>query len=194
VNSIHNLYGISLTLKALNGSQLGVEYLLGNDEELNLFWSQKGTLVKIGLIDTLGAHCIHPGEKELLKITGNFELTRSLAASITPDGKVVTLKPQVINDTSSIREITFDQNWPNPFNPETKLSFALPQETHVSLEIFNLLGQKVVTLADEIYPAGRHEIIWDGTDSEGKLVSAGVYFSKFRAGDYIAKGKLLLLK
>ena len=65
------------------------------------------------------------------------------------------------------------QNYPNPFNPSTVIPYQLPVSTRVRLEVFNLLGQQVVTLVDEELPAGSHSVRWDGTDSAGRGVGAG---------------------
>ncbi|NOY89331.1 MAG: T9SS type A sorting domain-containing protein, partial [FCB group bacterium] len=86
------------------------------------------------------------------------------------------------------------QNYPNPFNPSTIIAFNLPRRLHVSLTIFDLLGQKVVELTNKIYPAGSHQIAWDGTSTGGQRVSTGIYFYRLVAGDYINTRKMLLLK
>jgi len=67
-------------------------------------------------------------------------------------------------------------NYPNPFNPMTKIRFSLPLQTEVNFSVYNNLGQKVRTLTQEHFPAGEHEIIWDGHDEENNRVSSGVYF------------------
>ena len=66
------------------------------------------------------------------------------------------------------------QNYPNPFNPSTVIPYELPAAARVRLEVFNLLGQRVATLVDEERPAGSHTARWDGTDSAGRAVGAGV--------------------
>ncbi len=86
------------------------------------------------------------------------------------------------------------QNYPNPFNPSTVIAFGLERRSHVSLLVFNMLGQKVADLIDEEYPAGIHEVKWDGTSFDGKEVSAGVYFYRLEAGDFIDSRKMILLK
>ena len=86
------------------------------------------------------------------------------------------------------------QNYPNPFNPTTTIEFNVPTRAHVTLEIFNLLGQHVRTLVDETKSAGNYKAIWDGTDVTGKSVSTGVYLYRFRAGDFVETKKMLLLK
>jgi hypothetical protein len=87
-------------------------------------------------------------------------------------------------------------NYPNPFNPTTTISFSVTQtSSFVTLDIFNIKGQKVNTLINEALPAGKHSVVWDGKDEKGKNVSSGVYFYKLKVDDKtIATKKCLLLK
>jgi hypothetical protein len=91
-------------------------------------------------------------------------------------------------------EFGMSQNTPNPFNPTTKVSFALPTASKVNLMVYNVLGQHVTTLVDAFMPAGYQEVIWDGTDKDGHTVASGVYFYKLRAGDFTDTKKMLMLK
>ncbi|MDD3642831.1 MAG: FlgD immunoglobulin-like domain containing protein, partial [Candidatus Krumholzibacteria bacterium] len=87
------------------------------------------------------------------------------------------------------------QNFPNPFNPSTRISFTLPVKSHVSLRIYNVAGQLVKTLADGAMDAGSHELTWDGTNNLGSSVASGVYFYKINAGnDYENMKKMVLLR
>ena len=81
------------------------------------------------------------------------------------------------------------QNYPNPFNPSTDISFALPVATNVKLEIFNILGQKLITLIEQRLPAGNHTITWDGSD-----FASGVYLYRLKAGDFVETKKMMLIK
>ncbi|MFH1374294.1 MAG: FG-GAP-like repeat-containing protein [bacterium] len=81
------------------------------------------------------------------------------------------------------------QNYPNPFNPITEISFALPIASEVKLQVFNVMGQVVATLADRHYEAGIHTVTWDGSD-----VASGVYLYRLEAGDYVESRKMILLK
>ncbi len=86
------------------------------------------------------------------------------------------------------------QNYPNPFNPETNISFALPQAGMVKLEIYNIKGQKVTTLADQYLESGQHNLKWNGTNSNHNNVSCGVYFYKLTTQTKSITKKMLLLK
>ena len=85
-------------------------------------------------------------------------------------------------------------NLPNPFNSETVISFGLSQPAQVTIEIFNILGQKVKTLINGQMPIGYHRASWDGKDSKGKKVATGIYFYKMRAGDFSDIKKMSLVK
>ncbi len=85
-------------------------------------------------------------------------------------------------------------NYPNPFNPATTIKFALERSGAVRLEIFNVLGQHVTTLADGRYEAGQHEVVWDGTDARGHEVASGVYFSRLSGEGRNSTHKMMLLK
>ena len=86
-------------------------------------------------------------------------------------------------------QFKLSQNYPNPFNPNTNIKYSLSEPSYVTLEIYNILGQKTATLVDEYRDAGSHTVIWQAND-----VSSGMYFYRIRAGDYIESKKMLLLK
>jgi hypothetical protein len=99
--------------------------------------------------------------------------------------------PVVINGIVDVEEgieglpkdYSLAQNFPNPFNARTSINFALPQQSEVTIEIFNLLGQKTATLTEGLLPAGTHTVTW-----------AGVYYYRLSAGDYTAVKMMTLLK
>lgn len=89
---------------------------------------------------------------------------------------------------------TLSNNYPNPFNPTTKINFSIPVEQNVKLQVYNIKGQKVTELCNDFYPKGEHEVIWDGRDSNNRSVSSGVYFYKLDTDDKSITKKMLLLK
>jgi hypothetical protein len=86
------------------------------------------------------------------------------------------------------------QNYPNPFNPETRITYALPEPAHVTIAIFNALGQKVRTLVDVDKAAGSHEIFWDGRNDLGHTVGSGIYFYQLRTVDAKLTRRMLLIR
>ena len=81
------------------------------------------------------------------------------------------------------------QNYPNPFNASTTIKYELPQQSHVTIKIYNILGQRVAILQDGIQPAGYHQLIWNTED-----ISSGVYFYRMQAGDYTESKKMILIR
>ena len=89
---------------------------------------------------------------------------------------------------------SLNQNYPNPFNPVTTISFSLPEATDVTLDVFNIMGQKVATLVNGPMEAGEHQIQWDGKVEGSGSVATGVYFYRLQAGEFVETKKMLLLK
>ena len=85
-------------------------------------------------------------------------------------------------------------NFPNPFNPETTINYYLKENSKVSLKIYNIKGQLVKTLLDDIKPAGDHSVIWDGSDSNGNRVGSAIYFYKLKTDNFKKTKKMILLK
>ncbi len=85
-------------------------------------------------------------------------------------------------------------NYPNPFNPETNITFDIQCDSKVKLEIYNIKGQKVKTLIDSRLSAGNHSAIWNGTNSSNKSVASGVYFYKLKSDGKELTKKMILLK
>jgi uncharacterized protein (TIGR02145 family) len=86
------------------------------------------------------------------------------------------------------------QNYPNPFNPTTNIEFNLPRVSNVSLDVFNILGQRVMTLVDKLLAAGSHTAIWNGQDASGNTVSSGTYLYRLTSGDFVETKRMILLK
>jgi hypothetical protein len=85
-------------------------------------------------------------------------------------------------------------NYPNPFNAGTNISFSLPEQGYIKLDVINILGEKITTLAEGNYPAGRHSVVWDGQDHSGESVSSGFYFYRLSSGDKSVAKRMLMLK
>ena len=84
--------------------------------------------------------------------------------------------------------------YPNPFNASTKLAFELEDAGHVSLVVYNTVGQKVRTLLDATLQAGRHEVVWDGRDEIGQVASTGIYLCQLLSGDRRQTVKIIMVK
>jgi len=128
---------------------------------------------------------LNPGYAGLLG-SGRINACRALGG--TPNPKVY------VEGSNIPTKFSLDQNYPNPFNPTTNISFALPSDSKVSLNIYNIMGQKVKTLVDGITKAGTHTVTWDGTNEQGESVASGIYFYKLSDGDKVITKKMSLLK
>ncbi|MFZ1683885.1 MAG: DUF4038 domain-containing protein [Candidatus Zixiibacteriota bacterium] len=91
-------------------------------------------------------------------------------------------------------KFSLSQNYPNPFNPTTTIEFSLQASGNVTLDVFNLLGQRIRTLADGVMEAGTHRVEWNSRDDHGSTVSSGVYFYRLTAGEFVESKKMMLLK
>lgn len=92
------------------------------------------------------------------------------------------------------KDYSLGQNFPNPFNPGTKILLAVPRDSRVTLTIFDMLGKPVRTLVSGILPAGTHEVRWDGANDRGEPLPSGVYFYTATAGNFVETRKMLLLR
>jgi hypothetical protein len=138
----------------------------------------------------------------------------SLASLSTFDGSVVVTSnagsvtiPVSMNVVTSVGQAnelpkvySLSENYPNPFNPTTTINFALPYTSSVRLTVYNVLGQEVARLVDDVKEAGHFKAEWDGTNAVGSKVGSGVYFFRFEArstkGDdsYSSLKKMVMLK
>jgi hypothetical protein len=95
-----------------------------------------------------------------------------------------------IDDQDGLAQrFVLEQNYPNPFNPTTNISFTLGQGGHASLEVFDLLGQKVATLVDGTLPAGQHQTSFTATD-----LPSGIYIYRLQAASEVRSRTLTLIK
>jgi hypothetical protein len=92
------------------------------------------------------------------------------------------------------KSVGLSQNFPNPGNPMTTILFKLPDARHVTLTVFNLVGQKVKVILDEERQAGLHSVIWDGKNDQGFNVASGIYLYTLNIGDRIFTKKLILVR
>jgi parallel beta-helix repeat protein len=92
------------------------------------------------------------------------------------------------------QSFVLEQNIPNPFNPSTEIHFSLTKTSDVTLEVYNVLGQRVSVLINQNLPAGSHTVRWEGRDDSGKPVASGVYLYRLASGEFSDVKKMLLLK
>jgi len=92
-------------------------------------------------------------------------------------------------------QFRLQQNYPNPFNPTTTIEYDLSRQETVTLTVYDILGRKVKTLMDNRpQHAGRHWVVWNGADANGRPVSSGIYFYRLTAGAFSESRKMILVK
>jgi hypothetical protein len=107
----------------------------------------------------------------------------------TSGGDVVSVESKPLENSSSLHEYKLDQNFPNPFNPTTNISFDLPSKSFVSLKVFDLLGREVAVLLSEEVSAGRYVRQWNALS-----LPSGIYFYRLEAGLFVETKKAILLR
>ncbi len=110
----------------------------------------------------------------------------------------LTTAPPTITDTPEVVEVpktfTLFQNYPNPFNPETTIEYALAARANVKLEVFDVLGRSVITLAEGKRDAGIHRLQWNGKSNSGVSVPSGIYFYRLVTPEIVQTRRMLLMR
>ena len=133
-------------------------------------------------LDTPGYHWTEPN------------VTSVIGAALRWFGRIWIDNVVQTTQINYLYEYRLSQNYPNPFNSDTKIRYQLPENTHIKLEIYNLLGQKIRTLINEQKPAGSHTVRWDGRDDSGTAVSSGVYLYTLSAGRFCGTRKMVVMR
>ena len=118
----------------------------------------------------------------------------SVAWIAADDFRLPAVAAKAVAAESRPLSFALEPNYPNPFNPETALRYALPEAQGVRLEIYDLLGQKVRTLVDGAQPPGSYRLVWDGRNDRGQAVASGVYLYRLKTPQFRHTRKMLLLR
>ena len=118
------------------------------------------------------------------------------------DGQISMGAYQYQGDVSDFTELDDDLglktqligNYPNPFNPETTISYNLSVESNLRVDIYNIKGQRIKTLVNDFKLPGSYTVVWDGIDENGKNISSGIYFYRMETVDFIQTKKMVLMK
>jgi hypothetical protein len=139
-------------------------------------------------------------ETALKQFEGNVlqQMYEALADCPESEGKasVMRMFESLLDEPAASLPTTYglSQNYPNPFNPYTVIQFYLPQSGHVTLSVYNIMGQKVAVLLDRYRDKGYGEVTWDGTDHSGRPVASGIYFYRLESGEVSITKRMTLLK
>jgi hypothetical protein len=125
--------------------------------------------------------------KDDVTITAIYRMFDVKGELISQGTREILLKPLP-------EEFALHQNYPNPFNPFTTIKFDVPEQTHINLIIYDVLGREVVKLLNQEVSAGYQSIVWNTRNNFDRPVSAGVYFYQIQAKDFIKTRKMVLLK
>ncbi len=148
-----------------------------------------------GLLHEMGYSVAGAGD-----VNGDGSPDLIASAPLTDSGKgavfVYGLVGTDVPEQKNNRPVRFElsQNYPNPFNPTTTIRYFLPKREKVTLEIFNLLGERVQVLADEEQMAGEHTAHWDGKDQSRNALSSGIYFYRLKGKGFSGTKKMFFLK
>lgn len=166
-----------------------------------------GNIVNYGITGADGSYTINgvaPGTYTVSADIVGYTSTQTTAsptydASGNPQPSTANLSvnpvPTAVNE-KPIRPTSYslEQNYPNPFNPTTQIVFSIPQTERVTIDIYNILGEKVSTLVNGTLNAGTHVVTFDARNSSGSLLPTGVYFYRLSTPNFTATKKMLLLK
>jgi methionine-rich copper-binding protein CopC len=134
------------------------------------------------------------------EITGEWGISACAGMYCVPPSNgpfTMTIKENVLSlngDRQLPSAFNLQQNYPNPFNPVTSINYQLASDTHVTLTVYDIMGQKIRTVVSEDQSAGFRSVVWNGKDNYNNPVSSGVYFYRLHAGNYIQTRKMILMR
>ncbi len=208
---LNSPYPVMRTGLAPDAAQVGATYSLSLDSsavgahQLTIKYSDADLLV--GVDQSVAEHSLTVYRWNTLN--ANWVALESVAdtannvvnATITTSGVYALFTPDIITDV--VDEDSRDglpynfqlaQNYPNPFNPATTISYSVPARSHVTITIYNLLGQRIRTLIDEDKSAGTYQAVWNSNDESGSTVASGVYLYRFETNNHSETRKMMLIK
>ncbi len=162
-------------------------------QDLDLYTYRVGRQIRV-LVISQEALPLPAGDGFLLSFEG--EGIDTLYLSLADQGGELLSVKQEYESTSRPARYQLHQNYPNPFNPETKIKYFVAGEgpVQVGLKVYNVAGQLVKILVDEVKSSGEYEVTWNGRNENDEEVASGVYFYKLRVSDFVETRKMVLLR
>ena len=157
---------------------MGSGYLAGPTTDVHVGLAQQAT------VDSLIIKWPSGTIDELINVSANQIL--SITEGSSPSG-VTSDKPAIASD------FALYQNFPNPFNPSTRISYQLKKSAHVRLTIYDISGREIKTLVNNNCPEGNASILWDGTNNTGNIVATGIYIYKLQVGAFNESRKMVFI-
>jgi hypothetical protein len=136
----------------------------------------------------------------LVTATDGLYITHSTPDNLDPQGRPgfgLVIDNTIIVDVPNVQtpaSFALEQNFPNPFNPTTTVSYSVPKSGQVNVMVYDLLGNLVKTLVNEVQQPGAYKVQWDATNDQGQVVPTGNYILKMVAGNFSQTRKMTLLK
>lgn len=182
-STIGNIVGI---IRGLNGQGIA-----GATVTAGTYQATTNSAGAYSLIVPVGSYSVSVSAEDYKTVTVN-NVVVSPNQNTTLD---IVLDPLASEDElSPVTATALKGNSPNPFNPTTTIYYDILEPCKVRLDVYNIKGQKVRSLLDESKSSGRHSIVFEARDANGKALSSGIYFYRFTAGKYHATRKMLLME
>jgi hypothetical protein len=177
-----------------SGLEIGEPQLINGASDMTLMYNDDGDILKVLVYSMDKGIKIPAGTENIFAVPIFGEGTIELTDVQLSDYFGNLLEATIDKQAPIPNAIALHQNYPNPFNLTTTIIYELPVVTNVTIEVYNVLGQKVTTLLDGQESAGVHSISWDGTDESGRTVSSGVYMYRLSTRTFNVEKKMILMK
>jgi hypothetical protein len=176
------------------GYEIGEPRLINGASKMTLKHHQEEGVLKILVYSMEKGNRIPAGAESIfaMPIAGRGEITLRETQLTDYYGNMLT--STVTKQPALPKAFALHQNYPNPFNAGTQIIYELPKSAQVTIEVFNVLGQQIVTLVEGEQSAGLHSVEWNGIDQRGREVASGVYLYRLTSEDFKDEKKMMLMK
>ncbi len=165
----------------------------GNVEDVEV---EAGGVIVNPLADGTYSIELEPGTYDVTASLDGYD-TEVIEDIIVTEGNATTgVDFSLVTDGDEIIVVAtkLDNNYPNPFNPDTNINYSIKEAGDVTIEVYNIKGQLVKTLVNGLRETGNYTVVWNGQDGSNKFVASGIYFYKMKSGNYTATKKMILMK